>query len=221
MNTITNAEIDLVSTITSKQVTHSVEYPNVLTIDDVQLNDNCWSSPTSNLMLVKEKNSWGAYLNSDLITTNSSIAGNLSLYAEEGWCEIVSDELHNASLEQILDFLKNKMGVVFRIPDSEDSQGFIQNSFCYMQENTISIFYEYQGPSTLVTLEVYKFSGEIVKRLEIEEIESGWVMNSWDGKNDDSHVCEDGFYLFKIRAAQTTGEINKVIVFHKNFEAQK
>jgi flagellar basal-body rod modification protein FlgD len=54
------------------------------------------------------------------------------------------------------------------------------------------------------TLNIYNSSGEIVKKLELSELEAGAHTFEWDGTNDDNERLDDGSY--KVMATYSDGE---------------
>jgi len=221
-NLITESEINLLKEKVSKDIEFREEFPRCVIFNQIRL-PNSWSKPVCPLMLTKDEDSWTAFIDSDIQTRSDRNASILSPYSNEGWCELVLEEKEFIDPIKLIDYLKEKMEFNFDVVEEPEQNqqtdiGIIKDVVIYQNKNNINFLFEYLGPSTIVTQEIFDLSNKLVRNLEVVEKSEGWSSQIWDGKDNDGNEIPNGIYFLKFRSAQDLGEIIKVVLIHKNFD---
>jgi hypothetical protein len=218
---IEDQEIHIATQLTGIEPKFDNKYPTCLIFNDVGLPEG-WSKSKTNVMLIKNKDNWISFVDADIEKSPSEFENILSPYAQDGWCELVIDNQNSIKLENTMDYLINKLKFVFagtEISDAnEKNLGLLKNIITYMDENKLKIVYEYIGPRTIISEEIYSINNQIKKVLGVREIEEGWIFQEWDFIDGEGKMVENGFYLLKIRSAQDAGDMFQIIMIHKNIK---
>ncbi|MDD5067378.1 MAG: gliding motility-associated C-terminal domain-containing protein [bacterium] len=75
-------------------------------------------------------------------------------------------------------------------------------------------FYISNKNSEKVSLRIFKLNGSLVRELSVvNNIQTGMAESSWDGRDSDHDLCEDGIYIYQITVAKK--HYNGVVVLAK------
>lgn len=225
MNTyLTRDEITLIEQTTERDVSLDESFPGAILFENIFLPEG-WNKDKTNLLLLKDKNSWHCFIDEDLVHEESDVVRFVP-YGISGWKKIdLSGDQDGNELVVILSKIVNELKFSFgrkELPDfkeenAESDIGIVKNIVVYEKERSFRFLYEYIGPDSIAAYEILALDNKLIKRIKVAEVSEGWIFESWDGRNGDGNEVPAGFYVLKIRFSQQIGEVYKCEIINKNW----
>ncbi len=80
------------------------------------------------------------------------------------------------------------------------------NQVYWSGDGNVPLSFELQGEASTVTVEVLDANGNVIRRLDLDDLGKGLHEVTWDGKNQDGEAVEDGVYTFRVEARDSEGQ---------------
>jgi flagellar basal-body rod modification protein FlgD len=78
--------------------------------------------------------------------------------------------------------------------------------FEHVSEETYEIQYQLGEDAASVYVSIYNSSGEIIKKIEMDQVTAGEQSVVWDGADENGNAVSAGTYLFSVQAKNKDGE---------------
>lgn len=145
-------------------------------------------------------------ISGDLVTGDNTIAYTIDPAAEVLAARVIGDTLWVGTAEGAARIALDQFGTnnweIYRVYDSSSVVYAFPVPYSYADSRQTQIKFHYNVPSAgNVTVEVYDFAMNLVKRVTDNEYKTAGIKENedvWNGVNEDGHYVATGIYYFKI-----------------------